>query len=603
MRFFIELVRTYPRQSIIMLFALLLAGFAEGFGLSAMIPLLSIVAGSQYSGGQIDPGSVAGTDSAAERVVRESLEFVGLTPTVEVLLAVIFCAIILKSVLVLFANKRVGYTVAQVATDLRLELLRALLATRWEFHLRQPVGSLANAMATEAQRACKAYLCGANMIIGLVQAAVYVCVALLVSWKAVLAALVAGLVIFYGLRRLIAKARRAGERQTQLLKSLLAYLTDSLQSIKPLKAMALQHLSESILRKETTKLNEALRKEVLSKEYLRAFQEPLRIAFILLGFYAATILIRLPLTTLMILVFLVARVLNLMSKVQGEYQRMVILESGFWSIKGKILEAEEDREVKSGDQTPNLKKSVHLDQVSFSYGEKSVLQDAELLFPAGKITAIIGPSGSGKTTLVDLVIGLLRPTHGKIWVDDLPLAQIDLQKWRQLIGYVPQETWLLHDSILINITLGDPNLNEDDAIDALRAAGAWEFVQSLPDGINSSVGERGGKVSGGQRQRIAIARALAHRPKLLILDEATTALDPKNELAICETLSQLKGKITILAISHQPAILEIADKAYRLHNGAALSIQVGLNADLQSEKLRAEGNRETQLTSALRKIQ
>lgn len=553
-----------------MLFSLLLAGLVEGFGLSAMLPLLSIVAGSQYSGGQIASLAGAANDSVAERVVRESLEFVGLPPTVEVLLVVILCAIILKSVLVLFANKRVGYTVAQVATDLRLELLRALLASRWEFHLRQPVGSLANAMATEAQRACKAYLCGANMFIGLVQALVYVSVAFLVSWKAVLAALVAGLVIFYGLRRLIAKARRAGERQTQLLKSLLGHLTDSLQSIKPLKAMALHHLSESILRKETSKLNKALRKEVLSKEYLRAFQEPLRIAFILLGFYAATILMRLPLATLMVLIFLVARVLNLLGKIQGEYQRMVILESGFWSIKAKILEAEEDREVESGDQTPILEKAVHLERVSFSYGEKSVLRDAELIFPAGKITAIIGPSGSGKTTLVDLVIGLLRPTHGVVWVDDLPLDQIDLQKWRRLIGYVPQETWLLHDTILNNITLGDPSLNEKDAIDALRAAGAWEFVQSLPDGINSTVGERGGKVSGGQRQRIAIARALAHRPKLLILDEATTALDPKNEMAICDTLRELRGRLTILAISHQPAVLKVADQAYQLQNGTAV---------------------------------
>ena len=115
-----------------------------------------------------------------------------------------------------------------------------------------------------------------------------------------------------------------------------------------------------------------------------------------------------------------------------------------------------------------------------------------------------------------------------------------------------QESILLHDSVFNNITLGDPKLSGEDAVNALRAAGAWEFVKEMPQEIQSTVGERGGKLSGGQRQRIAIARALVHRPKLLILDEATTGLDPESESAICDTLRQLRGELTLLAISHQP---------------------------------------------------
>ena len=153
-----------------------------------------------------------------------------------------------------------------------------------------------------------------------------------------------------------------------------------------------------------------------------------------------------------------------------------------------------------------------------------------------------------------------------------------------MIGYVPQESWLLHDTVLNNVTLGDTKIDAEDAIDALQAADAWDFVQAMPYGINSTVGERGYKISGGQRQRSALARALVHEPKLLILDEATTALDPESEKGICNTLSQLRGSLTILAISHQAAVLEVADQAYRLQDGGVEQIMevrsaAGLNTE------------------------
>jgi ATP-binding cassette subfamily C protein len=263
-------------------------------------------------------------------------------------------------------------------------------------------------------------------------------------------------------------------------------------------------------------------------------------------------------------------------------------ESAFWSLQAVIEDASGARETNPGGAAPRLEKSVSMNNVSFAYGDLLVLSKASLSVPAGSFTAIIGPSGAGKTTIADLMIGLLRPQQGEILIDNVPLEEVDLRQWRGMIGYVPQESFLLHETVLWNVTLGDPEVNEADAEAALRAAGAWEFVAELPQQIHSSVAERGMALSGGQRQRIAIARALARRPKLLILDEVTSALDPHTEAAICQTLQGLRGQLTILAISHQPAVVEAADRIYRLQNGEPIVVRDGRDLDLASGELQDE---------------
>jgi ATP-binding cassette subfamily C protein len=338
--------------------------------------------------------------------------------------------------------------------------------------------------------------------------------------------------------------------------------------------MARETRADALLAKNTNRLNRAAQKQVLSKEGLKAVQEPLFVAFLATGLYVVSVFLRFPLATLMVLVFLLSRMVKRVNKIQQEYQEMMVSESAYWSLKDTIREAERAREPNLGSEDPSLDHAIRLDRVSFAYGEEWVLREASLSFPSGLLTAIVGPSGIGKTTIADLIIGLIRPQQGEVWIDDLPLAKVDLKKWRKMIGYVPQETLLLHDSVLINVTLGDPDLSVADAERALRAAEAWEFVAEMGQGIYSTVGERGSMLSGGQRQRIAIARALVHKPRLLILDEPTSALDPESEAAICETLGQLRGGgITILAISHQPTIMNVADRAYQLEDGQAFLVQ------------------------------
>jgi ATP-binding cassette subfamily C protein len=545
-----------------MLLAILLAGLAESFGLVALLPFLSMVVGGDSGAAAASVGS-----SPAGRIVVGSLGFFGLEPQPGILLALIIFTVLVKCVLVLFSKKQVGYTVAHVATDLRLNLIRALLAARWEYYVRQPVGNLANAVATEAMRASQAYLCATTMIALLFQAVIYLLVALLVSWEITLVSLLVALLLLFLLNRLVKKSRRAGHRQTDLLQLLLAQLTDSLQSIKPLKAMAREELADTILVRQTTRLNKALRQQVYSKAALKALQEPMVTLVMIVGLYVALAFLHMQMAEVMVLIFLLAKFLQQLSKVQQQFQKMVIFESAYWSLLDKINEARQAGEIADGDRRPLLKESIHFQEVDFAYADTLILQRANLRFPVGTITALTGPSGAGKTTILDLVTRLCRPRAGKIMVDDVPLADIDLRLWRKMIGYVPQDPLLLNDSVALNVTFGDPEIREAEVVQALKDAGAWEFVTAMSDGLASGVGERGERLSGGQRQRLAIARALVQKPELLILDEATSALDQASAAAICETLAQLKGKLTMIVVSHQPALVAIADQAYRLEAG------------------------------------
>ncbi|MBW5413346.1 ABC transporter ATP-binding protein [Pseudomonas sp. MAG002Y] len=560
MRILFAYGRAYPVRTFLMLISLLLAGIAEGVGLTTLLPLLSIALGDQAH------------SDLANKVIHV-LGLVGLEPTLATMLVVIVVGLTLSSTLVLLGNRQVGYAVAHVATDLRIDLIRALLGSRWEYYLRQPAGALANAVATEAYRASTGYEHAANMLALVIQAVVYAVIAFIVSWKATLVSLILGGFLLMALQRLVKTSRRAGKSQTSLMRELLAHLTDTLGSVKPLKAMARYDIADSLLRHQAAELNKAMEREVMSREALRALQEPMLAILAAAGLYAALVVWKLPLSSVMVLIFLVVRVLGLLHKAQQRYHRMAAQESAYWALQDSINAALADAEPNGGTRTPSLKSAIVFEQVSFHYGSKPILSEVDLTIPVGTFTSLIGPSGSGKTTILDLICALLAAQSGRVLIDSVPIEELDKRQWRRLIGYVPQETLLLHDTVLANVTLGDPELTAADAERALKQAGAWEFVEKLTGGMNAVVGERGGRLSGGQRQRIVIARALAHNPRLLILDEATSALDPESEAAISHTLKALTPGITIIAVSHRPALIDVADQVYRLFEGRLTQIK------------------------------
>jgi len=275
---------------------------------------------------------------------------------------------------------------------------------------------------------------------------------------------------------------------------------------------------------------------------------------------------------LLVMGLIVLKVLKNMASVQRQYQKVVLLESPYYALEELIEETSQARENPHGGLVPELMDGCRLQEVRFAYGGNKVLEGIDLEIPCGEITVLTGVSGTGKTTVTDLLLGFHEPDSGEVLVDGVSLSRIDLARWRRMIGYVPQEPTLLHDTILNNITLGDPNMSAEDVSRALQTAGALGFVVALPEGVETRVGEKGSQISGGQRQRLALARALAARPKLLILDEVTSALDNRTEEELCATLREISGTITILAVSHRPGLMGIADNLYKLADGRANKI-------------------------------
>lgn len=537
---------------------LLAASLIEGISVTALLPLLSLATGT---------GSSSDGSGAAFLVIEQVLAVLGLSANLVNLVVFVVAGIAVKATLTFAAMFYVGSAVAEVATNLRTRLVEALLNARWSYFVAKPTGRILNTLSIDATRAGQAYLAAANFLAHALKTGVYLVVAFVISWRLALAAVIIGGAISLGLNTLVRMAKRAGRRQTDRTSDLLIYFTDTLNSVKPLKAMARQESFAALLHRKIGALRKALRKQVISRELLRNAGEVMFVVALGAGFLAAVHVWRVGVLQLLVTALILERTVTNVRKMQAQLQEASILESAHIATRALIAETEAARERACGTRAPTFNRGCRFEQVSFNHGRQVILKRATFDLPAHSFSVLIGPSGAGKTTLADLLLGFYQPNEGLVLIDDVPLADLDMRLWRAGIGYVAQDLVLLHDSVLANLALGDPHVDEAQVREVLEIAGAWDFVAALPDGLMTGVGEKGIRLSGGQRQRIALARALISRPRLLILDEVTSALDPQTERELCRQIAGLTDRMTILAIGHRPVFLDVADQILHLDRG------------------------------------
>ncbi len=537
------------------LLCLVLASLVEGIGLVSLVPLLMVAtdAGGSKASPLLD-------------IARDALANLGLSLTAGPLIVFFIATLVVTAALNFLAMQHVGNAIAGFSARLRREIVRNLFRARWSYLVRHPVGHMSNAISQAAQ-AGQAYQLAATFLAQTVQTAGFLVVALVVSWPLALAASGIGGLMVLALHFLVRVSRKAGRRQTQRTRELATLLVDALNNLKPLRAMAREAEFVRFLERKIESVRKAIRRDVVAQQALKNGNDMLTAIGLGTGFFVAVAIWHVPLVELVAIGVLLKRTSNGMAKIQQLFQQAVAVESPYLEVSAFIAESAAALERDSGRRPATLEWDCCLEDVSFSHADQRILHSVSIEIPAGCVTVLMGPSGSGKTTIADIILGLYPPDRGRVLLDSVPLDEIDLRSWRRSVGYVPQELVLFHDSICANVALGDPSIGEAEVRRALELAGAWEFVQALPEGVWTGVGPHGARLSGGQRQRIALARALVGNPKLLILDEATSALDPETERQICANVRRLAGQTTVLAITHRPALLEIADRRYRVLDG------------------------------------
>jgi ATP-binding cassette subfamily C protein len=540
----------------VVLICLVIAGFAEAFSFGAIVPTIALIDSKSNSTGTPIVG-----------LTEQAFSQLGIPMSIGALAAFIALGMILKGVLSFSALSIAALSRAKLLTNLRRDLIDSLLSARWSYFIDQGRGTIANTIGTDIMNAGNAYIFSARYIASLFQTIALVIVSFLVSWKIVAIGIGIALVLMTTLRFFLGSSFRSGMKHFRRTADLVTLLVDMLGNLKALKTMNRNEPIAALMTKKSHGAQKARLKQELLRSGLQNSQDALTAAIFCTGLYVAVTTMDMPLAALVGAGVFVFRIVFTFAKGQSDLQAAAENEGAYWRAVDFIAHTKAAVEEDRGTLKPNFDKACRFENVSFSHGTKPVLEEVDFTIAKGSITVLQGASGTGKTTIIDLLTGLYRPESGRILIDGVDLRDISLRHWRSMIGYVPQELGLLHTTVAENVTLGDTSIGEEEAWEALHLAGAAEFVRQLPLGLAADVGETGIRLSGGQRQRIALARAIVTRPKLLILDEVTSALDPATEREICSRVKALCPEFTIVAITHRRAWSEIATKLYSVANG------------------------------------
>ncbi|MGC9326167.1 MAG: ABC transporter ATP-binding protein [Candidatus Hinthialibacter sp.] len=453
------------------------------------------------------------------------------------------------------------------ACDIRNALFREIVNTRWLYYLNRRVGDSIDTINNQVERSRMCLsdtiaffdLAGATLI--------YTVAAAWISYITILAA--GGAVVIAGaiIVPLAFLSRRYGQKRIQVSHDLTNYLEELLGGLKVAKACRMQSSAEALVGRQ----NYLWKKYFIATDLLR--QAPVHILefVVLFGILSVVILLQrsglVDLPKAAVTGMLLYRCFTRVSTLQMFWVRIFENIPSVNHVLKFLDDFRSNKEKDSGESIQQFNRLV-LDDFTFHYiPGRPALSRLTAHIDRGEMIGIVGGSGAGKTTFVDAILAFLPPTSGRICVNGVDLQDLNPRKWRDLIGYVPQEAVMFNESVRYNITLGRTDFSDDDIRWAARTAHADDFIEEQSDGYETVIGKRGSKISGGQRQRLALARALIRRPQILILDEVTSAVDAHTEMRMQEALEVIRGTMTILVVAHRLATVMKSDRILVLDQG------------------------------------
>ena len=555
-----DIWRKLREQSLLILFLLVVNGFFEGLGITLLFPLLNRV-------GIGDSGQQAALTRFFDRIFSA----VGLPQIPAVLLVVIIGTFLVQYGVFLLQARLAADLQHRYTSIWRQSLFHSIMRARWRFFVSNKSGELVNTLIGETNRLSGAFYLTVQLAAAGVITLVYVLIAMLVAWQITLALLFVGAGLFLFSRGLMNRGHRIGMEISRRSEDLQILANEFLSGAKLIKASATEEMANARFSKIVSKLYKLYFWGSFHPSLTRAIFEFAAVCALTLTLVVGTQQFRIDPATILIVLALFLRLYPRLSTVQQNLQILSLHLPAISTItetaERAVLEAEN---VDMGTLPPEISGSgvdIRIEGLTVKYGEIEALSRVSLTLPSGSSVGIVGGSGAGKSTLVDCLLGLVEPESGEITVNSVVLRNLPLGTWRRHVGYVAQDTFLFNASILENIRWGNQAASEDEIIRAAKCSGLDEFINSLPDGYRTVVGDRGVRLSGGQRQRIGLARALVNQILLLILDEATSALDSESERYVLEAIEKLQGQMTIVTIAHRLSTVRNTDRIYVLESG------------------------------------
>ncbi|PIG93891.1 heterocyst formation ABC transporter subunit HepA [Gloeocapsopsis sp. IPPAS B-1203] len=461
---------------------------------------------------------------------------------------------------------------SSLAYRLRRLLFEQLISLRISYFAKKRSGEIINSLTSEVIHLQHAFDISSTLLTKTITLSVYLFSMFLLSWQLTLVSGMLFSLLSIGISTLLGRIREASFEKSKASGRYTSVALELVNGIRTVHAFA----AEDFERKRFYGANQNLLNATLQAISAQALVEPLREGIattILIGMLVVAVTTLIPrgyleLASLLTFLFVLFRMMPTLRQIDGSRVQMSGLHGSLRDIK-ELLRKDDKAYTRNGKQKfTNLKQAIEYVAVDFGYdADEPVLHNISLSIKKGEMTALVGSSGAGKSTLADLIPRFYDPTAGQILVDGVDLREFEISSLRRKLAVVSQDTFIFNTSVRDNIAYALEDVDEAAVWEAARLANALDFIQELPQGFDTQLGDRGVRLSGGQRQRIAIARALLRNPEILILDEATSALDSVSERLIQESLEKLAVGRTVIAIAHRLSTIVRADKVVVLEGG------------------------------------